>query len=85
MLAECHVQQTELKPFLAKAGPDYLISRAFEELEDVQNSGNAQEKDDKLKLTIQLLNMARYKIREATNNGQKAGDNPGNDAPKTGT
>lgn len=85
MLAECHVQQTELKPFLAKAGPDYLISRAYEEMEGVESTLDPQVKDDKLKLSIQLLNMARYKIREAKNGERKTGDDAGHDAAKTST
>ncbi len=84
LLAECHIKETELKPFLARANPQYLISRAQEEIEKAETNTNPQVVDESLKLAIQLLNMARYKHKEASNGEGKKGNDKRNDASASG-
>lgn len=82
MLAECHLQQTELKPFLEKAGAEYTFNRAEEELQKAMDESDYTKQDERLKDAIKLLNITRYKLRER--HGQKEGNNSRNDAVQAG-
>src|SRR3954469_17684788 len=69
LLAECHLDtQDKLVKVLCEAGHEYLIQRAKEELMqgpviDVVGGSNTAEADRRLKLAIQLINLARVKIK----------------------
>jgi hypothetical protein len=82
MLAECHLGQTALKPFLIKADATYTILRAQEDLEKAADELNYEKQEELLKSVIQMLNITRFKLREKYGQ-RKAGHNSGNDATQT--
>lgn len=63
--------QTQLKPFLAKAGSNYTLSRAQEELESAENEKDHIRRDELLRNAIQLINITRYKLNEEYNTRQQ--------------
>jgi hypothetical protein len=89
LLAECHVTgEHKLLKFIQSNRADYCLHRATEEIHQVLEHPQADNVDERLKLAIQLLNIARFKIKanhgaikdqtdEARRTGSKtpAGDN----------
>lgn len=81
MLAECHLGQTALKPFLVKADATYTFARAQEELERAHDEPNYEKQDALLVSVIQLLNITRFKLREK-HGKRETRNNERNDATK---
>jgi hypothetical protein len=66
LLAECHIKSGQLTKVLEKADWSFMLQRAEEELEKAGEAtvdGMFKLADEKLKFVIQLLNMARYKMK----------------------
>lgn len=78
MLAECHLAQTVLKPFIVKADYTYTMARAQEDLETALLEENYEKRDVLLKSAIQLINITRYKLREKHDGEEKRNNTPWN-------
>lgn len=64
ILAECHLNKDDrVFKILADAEPAYLIQRANEELAAAKVEPTFEEAERRLKMSIQLINLARYKLR----------------------
>lgn len=61
LLSQCHISNNLLKPFIARAGAEYTLARALEELESVDLS-KPKEAEATLIRVIQFANITRYKI-----------------------
>lgn len=62
-LSECHLKGGDKTvQFLLEATPMYLITRAKEEMWAVNSENDLGVTERQLKLSIQLLNIARYKL-----------------------
>lgn len=78
ILAECHLNKDDrVFKILADAEPAYLIQRANEELAAAKVEPTFEEAERRLKMSIQLINLARYKLRAAnatnsTNSGNES-------------
>ena len=66
MLAECHLAKDDrVMKILKDAEPAYLIQRSQEELAAAKVEPTFEEAERRLKMSIQLINLARYKLRAA--------------------
>jgi hypothetical protein len=64
LLASCHVKKDDPTfKIMADAEPRYLIQRAKEELALACNETDFEAADKRMKLSIVLTNLARYKLR----------------------
>lgn len=65
-LSQCHLNGSDQAvQFLMQATPIYLITRAKEEMWAVNPENDPQVTEKQLRLSIQLLNIARYKLNES--------------------
>ena len=64
LLAQCHLNATEIKPFIAAASSDYTISKANELLHDAIQEKDLEKREKLLIDVIQMCNITRYKILE---------------------
>ncbi len=65
-LNECHISANgEFLGVLLNAEPAYLIKRGEEEIQTIREAMTPEQKDNHLKLAIQLLNLARTKLSNA--------------------
>lgn len=64
LLAECHLSSTDrVIKILSDSEPRYLIQRAQEELIGAKDEPSFEEAERRLKMAIQLINLARYKLK----------------------
>lgn len=76
ILAECHLAKDDrVMKILKDAEPAYLIQRSQEELAAAKVEPTFEEAERRLKMSIQLINLARFKLRAANaTNSTNSGD-----------
>jgi hypothetical protein len=64
MLSQCHIQKSDnVLKIVSDTDARYMIQRAVEEINLAKEEVSSEEADRRLVLSIQLLNLARHKLR----------------------